>query len=87
MKEEYNYTLTVPLCDLQKVEELLAEAQVQNPHMRLSRKPNTRENARFYMSFPYEGTRTDEKFYQWFMMLKTQGWDLFGPNYGIWGIS
>lgn len=87
MKEEYNYTLTVPLHDLEKVQELLAEAKSKNPQMRMSRKPDTRENARFYLSFPYKGTRTDEKFYKWLIIQKPQDWDLYGPNYGIWGLS
>lgn len=87
MKEEYNYTLTVPLGDLQAVTELLEEAKDKHPQIRISRKPDTSQSARFYLSFPYNGTRTDLKFYEWISKQKFDNWDLFGPNYGVWGLS
>jgi len=87
MKEEYNYTLTVPLQDTDEAIELLDEAQVNNPQMRLSRKPNNKESARFYLSFPYSGSRTDLRFQDWFATRNPKNWDLFGPNYGVWGLS
>jgi hypothetical protein len=87
MKEEYNYTLTVPLQDIDEAKALLEEAQANNPQMRLSRKPDRRENARFYLCFPYKGTRTDLRFQEWFTAKNIKKWDLFGPNYGVWGLS
>lgn len=87
MKEEYNYTLTVPLHDLAEAEVLLAEIQTDNPQMRLSRKPDSRGNARFYLCFPYAGRRTDLRFKEWFAARNSRKWDLFGPNYGVWGLA
>ena len=87
MKEEYNYTLTVPLRDLVEAEALLVEVQVNNPQMRLSRKPDSRGNARFYLCFPYAGARTDLRFKEWFATRNSKNWDLFGPNYGVWGLA
>lgn len=87
MKEEYNYTLTVPLSDADEAASLMAEAQKSHPQMRLSRTPDTRKKARFYLSFPFSGTRTDLKFHEWISGEIKEGWDLYGPNYGIWGLS
>ncbi len=87
MKEEYNYTLTVPLKDTGKALALLEEARKNNPKMRLSRKPDTKSSARFYLSFPFSGTRTDLRFHEWFLQKKQNDWDLFGPNYGVWGFN
>ncbi len=87
MQEEYNYTLTVPLQDLQEAEALLREAQADNPRMRLSRKPDRGDSARFYLCFPFAGTRTDLAFQKWFAANNSKNWDLFGPNYGVWGLS
>ena len=87
MKEEYNYTLTVPLQDVEKAVALLEEAKRDNPKMRLSRKPDTKSSARFYLSFPFSGTRTDLRFHEWFLQNKPQDWELFGPNYGVWGFN
>lgn len=87
MKEEYNYTLTVPLQDLEMATELLAEARASSPLMRLSRKPDRGESARFYLSFPFSGHRTDLAFAKWFATKKKEEWDLFGPNYGVWGFT
>ncbi len=87
MKEEYNYTLTVPLEDIDEAMKLLEEVQSDNPRMRLSRKPDTSKNARFYLCFPYSGTRTDLRFNEWFAANNSKNWDLYGPNYGVWGLS
>jgi hypothetical protein len=87
MKEEYNYTLTVPLQELDEAIELLEEVQANNPQMRLSRKPDTSKSARFYLCFPYSGTRTDLRFNEWFIANNSKKWDLYGPNYGVWGLS
>lgn len=87
MKEEYNYTLTVPLEELDEAKKLLGEVQRDNPQMRLSRKPDTKKSARFYLCFPYSGTRTDLRFNEWFSANNVRNWDLYGPNYGVWGLS
>lgn len=87
MQEEYNYTLTVPLQDIDEAELLLAEARANNPQMRLSRKPDREKNARFYLCFPYAGSRTDLRFQEWFTARNRKKWDLFGPNYGVWGLA
>lgn len=87
MKEEYNFTLTLPLPDIDEAILLLAEARANNPNMRLSRKPDRQEKARFYLCFPYAGTRTDLRFKEWFEARNKKGWELFGPNYGVWGFT
>ncbi len=87
MKEEYNYTLTVPLHDTDKAVTLLEEVKKNNPRMRLSRKPDTKKSARFYLSFPFSGARTDTGFHEWFLARKPEEWDLYGPNYGVWGFN
>jgi hypothetical protein len=86
MREEYNYPLTVPLQDIDEAELLLAEVVANNPRMRLSRKPDRGGHARFYLCFPYAGARTDLRFKQWFVARNKRNWDLFGPNYGVWGL-
>ena len=43
MKEEYNFTLTVPLSDIDEALLILGEAQANNRNMRLSRKPDRQE--------------------------------------------
>jgi hypothetical protein len=87
VQEEYNYTLTVPLPDVEEALLLLGEAQADHPQMRLSRKPDRRDSARFYLSFPFAGTRTDLRFATWFASRNSKNWELFGPNYGVWGLS
>lgn len=87
MKEEYNYTLTVPLQDLKEAEQLLREVLEDNPQMRLSRKPDRKECARFYLCFPYSGARTDLRFQKWIAANNRKNWELFGPNYGVWGLT
>jgi hypothetical protein len=87
MKEEYNYTLTVPLTDTAEVLELLEEVRMNNPGMRLSRKPDTSVSARFYLSFPFKNNRTDLQFSDWMDKKMKKNWDLFGPNYGVWGFN
>ena len=87
MKEEFNYTLTVPLQDLERAAEVLAEAQRQTPQLRLARKPDRKDRARFYLCFPIAGQRTDLAFASWFAGEKLPAWELFGPNYGVWGFK
>lgn len=87
MKEEYNYTLTVPLGDMEEAEQLLAEVKNRYPRVRISRKPDRKDAARFYLCFPFSGSRTDGGFVEWFEQSGERDWDLFGPNYGVWGLS
>ncbi len=87
MKEEYNFTLTLPLADLAEALLLLQEAQEKDPMMRLSRKTDRQAKARFYLCFPYNGNRPDLRFKQWFDSRNTKHWELFGPNYGVWGFK
>jgi hypothetical protein len=87
MQEEYNYNLTVPLDEVERVNKVLAEAQRQTPQMRLARKPDRGGCARFYLCFPIIGQRTDLAFIKWFNEEKMDSWDLFGPNYGVWGLK
>lgn len=87
MKEEYNYTLTVPLSDIDEAILLMEELKRQYPQMRLSRKPDTPSSARFYLCFPFKGVRTDLRFQKWINARMNERWDLFGPNYGIWGLK
>lgn len=87
MKEEYNFTLTVPLADIDEALSLLEEARRNYPNMRLSRKPDRQGKARFYLCFPLIKARTDLQFQTWFTDRNTKNWELFGPNYGVWGFS
>jgi len=87
MKEEYNFTLTVPLPDIDEALPLLQEAQRNYPTMRLSRKPDRQEKARFYLCFPFIQARTDLQFQTWFTARNIKNWELFGPNYGVWGFT
>ena len=87
MKEEYNFTLTVPLADIDEALPLLEEARRNYPNMRLSRKPDRQGKARFYLCFPLIQVRIDLQFQTWFTDRYTKNWELFGPNYGVWGFS
>lgn len=87
MKEEYNYTLTVPLSDTERAVEIMEELKQEYPRVRISRKPDTSTSARFYLCFPYDGARTDHRFQEWMEPKMSEGWDLFGPNYGVWGLK
>lgn len=87
MKEEYNYTLTVPKADLDKVQDLLDRVKSKYPRVRISRKPDRKESARFYLSFPYHNSRSDHGFVEWYGENGEESWDLFGPNYGVWGFN
>ncbi len=87
MKEEYNYTLTVPITDIGEAQELLQLVEARYPQVRISRKPDRRDAARFYLCFPFAGSRTDHGFTEWLGEEGKEGWDLFGPNYGVWGLS
>lgn len=87
MKEEYNYTLTVPVVDIEKVRAFLEEVQGKYPMVRISRKPDRGELARYYLCFPFSGNRTDNGFPELMKDQGQPGWELFGPNYGVWGLS
>lgn len=87
MREEYNFTLTLPVSEVERGLALLREAGAAYPQMRISRKPDRKGMARFYLSFPYQGTRLDLAFKEWFESRETAAWELFGPNYGVWGFT
>ena len=87
MQKEYNFTLTLPLADIDEALQLLGEVQANHPAMRLTRKPDRQEKARFYLSFPFVETRNDLCFMEWFTSRNSKNWELFGPNYGVWGLS
>ena len=84
--QEYSFTLTVPLGEVADAESLLDDAKKRYPYMRVSRKTDRKESARFYLSFPFSDARPDLKFQEWFGPLEKSGWDLFGPTYGRWGL-
>lgn len=86
MKQEYSFTLTAPLQDLDNVEKLMVELRQQFPQTRISRKTDRKNCARFYMSFPFSSARPDLKFQEWFESRQEENWDLFGPTYGRWGL-
>lgn len=86
MMREFCFNLTVPLADLEAVTGLLDEARRDCPPLRISRKPDRHDCARFYLSFPFTDSRPDLSFQQWFTPLMRPGWDLFGPNPGRWGL-
>lgn len=86
MKQEYSFNLSVPAGDVDKVCDLLAEAKTKTPAMRISRKPDRGECARFYLSFPFSDARPDLAFEKWFAKHSEKTWDLFGPTYGRWGL-
>ncbi len=86
MEQEYAFNLTVPIEDAEKVQAILEEAKTRTPAMRISRKPDRGRCARFYLSFPFLGTRPDLSFEKWFAKRQARTWELFGPTYGRWGL-
>ena len=87
MSREYCFNLTIPLADLDMVEALLEQARHNFGAMRVSRKPDRHDQARFYLSFPFADSRIDLRFQQWFEEHLKPSWELFGPNPGRWGLS
>lgn len=87
MSREYCFNLTVPVEDADRLDELLDRARQNCPPMRISRKPDRHGSARYYLSFPFSENRPDLIFEQWFSDYLTDGWELFGPNPGRWGLS
>jgi len=87
MQQEYSFTLTVPLATLEEAEALLQTMRQEYPMVRISRKTDRKECARYYLSFPFSAARPDLKFQQWFEDKELDTWDLFGPTYGRWGLS
>lgn len=87
MSREYCFNLTVPLEDISILEDLLTEAQAHYQALRISRKPDRHGCARFYLSFPFSESRPDLHFQQWLSDYQKNGWDLFGPTPGRWGLS
>ena len=86
MKQEYSFTLTAPLQDIEIVEKHLQEMRQHFPQVRISRKTDRKECARFYLSFPFSQGRVDLKFQEWFEEKIRDNWELFGPTYGRWGL-
>ena len=87
MSQEYSFTLTVPLAELNVAHDLMDELQVKFPFARVSRKTDRGENARFYLSFPFSNSRPDLAFLDWYQEKYPDHWDLFGPTYGRWGLA
>jgi len=87
MSQEYSFTLTVPLADLGVTEDLLGQARHRFPRIRISRKTDRKGCARFYLSFPFDSARPDLAFQEWFTEENREGWELFGPTYGRWGLT
>jgi hypothetical protein len=87
MSLEYSFNLSVPLDDVGTVEQLLDEARGLHQLRRVGRKPDRNGCARFYLSFPFSGQRPDLKFQQWFEQRQQEGWELYGPTHGRWGLA
>lgn len=87
MKQEHSFTLTAPLSDIDRVTRLLDDVKSDYPQVRISRKTDRGECARFYLSFPFSAARQDLKFLEWYGENGDDAWELFGPTYGRWGLS
>ncbi len=87
MSQEYSFTLTVPLAECSVAESLLEEVRNQFRSIRISRKTDRKECARYYLSFPFSDSRPDLAFQEWYRQRAKAGWDLFGPTYGRWGLA
>lgn len=86
MSREYSFNLSIPLTELEQVETLLDQARQRFAPMRISRKPDRHNAARFYLSFEFSAARPDLHFQQWFSQYLQQDWELFGPTHGRWGL-
>jgi len=87
VKQEYSFTLTLPLEDIAQLEILLVEIREHYRSVRVSRKTDRKECARYYLSFPFSSARPDLHFASWVEDKLGENWDLFGPTYGRWGLS
>jgi hypothetical protein len=87
MKQEYSFTITLPLSDIEEAEKLLQKAKDSHRNIRISRKPDRDKHARFYLSFPFSANRPDLEFQTWFTEQQLSTWELFGPTYGRWGLT
>lgn len=87
MKQEYSFTLTIPLQDLDEAKLMLQEMKQRFPQSRISRKTDRKDCARYYLSFPFSSARPDLHFQEWISESLRDSWDLFGPTYGRWGLS
>lgn len=87
MEQEYSFTLTIPLSDLALAQALLEQAKKTTPRVRISRKPDSRDSARYYISFPFSSARPDLAFQEWLRPQMEANWDLYGPTYGRWGLT
>ena len=86
MKQEYSFTLSVPLADADKVADIIEEIKQRHPQARITRKTDRKGLARYYLSFPFSDARPDLKFQEWFIQHQEPTWVLFGPTYGRWGL-
>lgn len=87
MKEEYNFNVTVPLGDVARLGEVLDRAKKLYPQIRISRKTDRADYARYYISFPLTSARQDLKFQDMLKEVQQSSWDIYGPTYGRWGFS
>ena len=88
MSREYSFTLTVPVHDLERAEELIGETKQNHTGVRITRKTDRGGCARFYISFPLTDSRPDLKFKQWYEKKgMSDQWELFGPTHGRWGLA
>ena len=86
MTREYSFTLTVPLPQLGELGTLFVQVRRICPQVRISRKTDRKECARYYLSFPFSSARPDLDFQKWFAENGKKSWELFGPTHGRWGL-
>ncbi|THB70408.1 MAG: hypothetical protein D6B25_20155 [Desulfobulbaceae bacterium] len=86
MEREFSFTLTVPQEEESAADRFLAETRKRYPGVRVSRKPDRKNCARYYISFPQLGSRPDLSFQQECLTAGGASWELFGPNHGRWGL-
>lgn len=87
MSREYSFTLTVPIGELLAAEDLTDQIRDTYKNVRVSRKTDRADCARFYISFPFLDGRPDLEFQKWFAQdFGSRGWELYGPTHGRWGL-
>ncbi len=87
MSREFSFNLSIPLQDINEASILLDEAKSSYAPVRISRKPDRKGEARFYLSFPESGARKDLSFMEWFQKHQKNNWELYGPTHGRWGLK
>lgn len=86
MEREFSFTLTVPQHEEAAVYRFLAETKKRYTGVRISRKPDRKNKARFYISFQQQGLRPDLRFQQECLVAGAASWELYGPTHGRWGL-